>query len=45
MLLDIPFLESTAWEPALFPVEGSSEFIPDTNEGDEQFDPDIGELR
>ena len=45
MLLDIPFLESGAWDTPLFPVEESSEFIPGANEGDEQFDPDIGELR
>ena len=45
MLLDIPFLESVACDPTLFTVEGSSEFVAGTSKGDEQFDPDMGELR
>ena len=45
MLLDIPFLESVVCEATLFTAEGSSQFVPGTSKGDEQFDPDMGELR
>ena len=44
MLLDI-FLESGACNPTFCVVGASSELLPGISKGDEQFDPEMGELR